>query len=174
MKIKSLHSRFDRWRTHKYFYKANFLTLGICWNDLTASKNLVCISLTWLSKLLPPAPPTLAVHVSISKCCVVCTSSRTSLHLSMKLFSDVKQTLFLAGHGESVQSSRVSRLLPPTLKLLFWWKILFVLGVRLSLYSLLCQTIPPLSILIKSPMIHYYYSRTSIIRTRLDLSKKSG
>lgn len=109
------------------------LTLGICWKDLTASKNLACISLTWLSKLFPPAPPTSAVHVSISKCCVVCTNSRTSLHLSMKLLSDIKQTLFLAGHGESVQSSVVSRPLLLSEKLLLWWKILLVLGVRLSM-----------------------------------------
>ena len=65
----------------------------------------------------------------------------------MKLFSVVKQTLFLAGHGESVHSSEVSRPLQLSDKLLRWLKILVVLGVKLSLYNLLCHTMPPLSIL---------------------------
>ena len=65
----------------------------------------------------------------------------------MKLFSDVKHELFRAGHAESVHSSRVSKPLLLSERLLRRLNIFVFLGVRLLLYNLLCHTTPPLSLL---------------------------
>ena len=56
-----------------------FLTVLKKW--FMASWYLPSISITRASRLWLPAPPTAAVSASSLKCLVVCTNSRTSLHL---------------------------------------------------------------------------------------------